>query len=160
MLSVLLSWQCKTRSLAIDKGSNKKRIYLQIQRLSLLVGLLCLLLAVSGWILHVLAIVLSHMAALSETVPKMPQACDEMGQVKYLFISPCLPLWSQNKLFSQVCVRTDVYDEVDSQSLPWDYDSSNADGKPCLLELVRSTQSLEACVCYERLRTTKFQAAR
>lgn len=49
--------------------------------MSTILGVMCLLLAVSGWLLRMLAFMHAQLSALADTVPKMPQACDEMGEV-------------------------------------------------------------------------------
>lgn len=45
-------------------------------------GVGCLVLAISGWLLRVFAFMHAQMSALADTVPRMPQACEEMGEVK------------------------------------------------------------------------------
>ena len=44
-------------------------------------GVGCLVLAISGWLLRVFAFMHAQMSALADTVPRMPQACEEMGEV-------------------------------------------------------------------------------
>lgn len=49
--------------------------------MSTAVGVSCLLLAVSGWLLRVGAFVHSQMSAFADTVPRMPHACEEMSEM-------------------------------------------------------------------------------
>ena len=56
---------------------------MQLRNLSTIVGVGCLVLAISGWLLRVFAFMHSQMSALADTVPRMPQACEEMGEVNF-----------------------------------------------------------------------------
>ena len=58
-----------------------RSVSLQLRSMSTILGVMCLLLAVSGWLLRMLAFMHAQLSALADTVPKMPQACDEMGEV-------------------------------------------------------------------------------
>lgn len=54
---------------------------LQVQRMSTVLGICCLLLAVSGWLIRVTVFMWSQMCAFADTVPRMPGACQEMTQM-------------------------------------------------------------------------------
>ena len=54
---------------------------MQVQKLSTLMGLCCLLLAVSGWLLRAAAFMHTQLSAFADTVPRMPHACEEMSAV-------------------------------------------------------------------------------
>ena len=44
-------------------------------------GVTCLFLAISGWLLRMFAFMHSQLSALADAVPRMPQACEEMGEM-------------------------------------------------------------------------------
>ena len=66
-----------------DKNDRRtvKAGILQLRNLSTIAGVGCLVLAISGWLLRVFAFMHAQMSALADTVPRMPQACEEMGEV-------------------------------------------------------------------------------
>ena len=57
---------------------------MQFRSVSTAVGLVCLLLAISGWLLRMWVFMRAQLSALADVVPRMPRATEEMGEVPYL----------------------------------------------------------------------------
>lgn len=75
---------------------------MQLRSLSSLLGMLCLVLAISGWLLRVFAFMHAQFSALTDAIPRMPQACEEMGEVLSYTSASYIIIWRERKVKNYV----------------------------------------------------------